>query len=64
MEYRGESTTVWQNQGRVILDPDSYALHFRPVVAGDSGEYLCLVNNRPLPEAIIKLTVQGSNDSY
>ena len=59
VEYRGESTTVWQNRERVTLSPETYGLNFHPVVTGDSGQYSCLFNGRPLPESITKLVVQG-----
>ncbi|CAG7733550.1 unnamed protein product, partial [Allacma fusca] len=58
VEYRGESTSVWQIEERVGLRTESYALEFVGVLAQDSGEYLCLVNNRPFPEALIQLVVQ------
>jgi hypothetical protein len=53
---------VWQNRERVTLNSESYALNFHPVVAGDTGEYKCLVNDRRLPESILKLVVQGKNN--
>lgn len=59
MELRRDSTTVWQNRERVTLNSETYALNFHPVVAGDTGEYKCLVNDRRLPESILKLVVQG-----
>ena len=63
VEYTGESTTVWEHTPhmghRISLLPDTFALHFHPVTAEDSAEYSCLVNNRPKPEAIVKLVVQG-----
>ena len=61
MEFRGESTTVWQNRERVTLNSETYGLNFHPVTAGDTGDYHCLVNNRPLPESINKLVVQGKS---
>lgn len=59
VELRRDSTTVWQNRERVTLNSDSYALNFHPVLAGDTGEYKCLINDRRLPESILKLVVQG-----
>ena len=61
VEYMGESTTVWEHRHRITLLPDTFALHFRPVTAEDSADYSCLVNNRPKPEAIVKLIVQGKS---
>ncbi|OXA52430.1 hypothetical protein Fcan01_12292 [Folsomia candida] len=59
VELRRDSTTVWQNRERVTLNSETYALNFHPVVAGDTGEYKCLVNDRRLPESILKLVVQA-----
>lgn len=59
VEYIGESTTVWENKHRISMLPDTFALHFHPVVADDSGEYICLVNSRPKPDSIVLLIVQG-----
>jgi hypothetical protein len=38
-----------------------FALQFDPVTDQDEGRYICLINNRPLPDAIIKLNVLGRN---
>jgi receptor-type tyrosine-protein phosphatase gamma len=59
VEYTSDSTTVWQHRHRITLLPDTFALHFHPVTAEDSAEYSCLVNNRPKPEAVVRLIVQG-----
>lgn len=59
VEYMSETVTVWEHRHRISLRSDSFALEFHPVIAEDSGEYSCLVNNRPRPEAIVKLIVQG-----
>ncbi|PNF40692.1 hypothetical protein B7P43_G02185, partial [Cryptotermes secundus] len=59
VEYMGESTTVWEHRHRITLLPDTFSLHFHPVTAEDSAEYSCLVNNRPKPEAVVRLVVQG-----
>jgi receptor-type tyrosine-protein phosphatase gamma len=61
VEYMGESTTVWEHRHRITLLPDTFSLHFHPVTAEDSAEYSCLVNNRPKPEAIVRLIVQGKS---
>lgn len=61
VEFMGESTTVWEHRSRISLHPDSYALQIHPVLAEDTGEYICLVNNRPTPEEIVKLVVQGNS---
>lgn len=62
-EYIGESTTVWENKHRISLLPDTFALHFHPVTADDSGYYVCLVNSRPKPDAVLKLTVHDVPDA-
>ncbi|XP_033611696.1 uncharacterized protein LOC111875417 [Cryptotermes secundus] len=61
VEYMGESTTVWEHRHRITLLPDTFSLHFHPVTAEDSAEYSCLVNNRPKPEAVVRLVVQGDH---
>jgi hypothetical protein len=38
-----------------------FALQFDPVTDKDEGKYVCLINNRPLPDAVIKLNVLGKN---
>ncbi|XP_048512163.1 tyrosine-protein phosphatase 99A-like isoform X2 [Athalia rosae] len=62
LEYSSSSTTVWKHRNRVSLTTDNFALFFHPVTSVDSGEYYCLVNNRPMPEAIVKLMVQDVPD--
>ncbi|XP_023703350.2 tyrosine-protein phosphatase 99A isoform X4 [Cryptotermes secundus] len=62
VEYMGESTTVWEHRHRITLLPDTFSLHFHPVTAEDSAEYSCLVNNRPKPEAVVRLVVQDVPD--
>lgn len=62
VEYMSDSTTVWEHRHRITLLPDTFGLHFHPVTAEDSAEYSCLVNNRPKPEAIVRLIVQGKAD--
>lgn len=64
VEYMGESTTVWKNRQRVSLLADSFALHFHPVKAEDSGEYYCFVNSRPKPDALVRLIVQGKSLNF
>jgi hypothetical protein len=44
---------------RIRLDKEMFALQFDPVTDKDEGKYICLINNRPLPDAIIKLNVLG-----
>ncbi|CAB3361379.1 Hypothetical predicted protein [Cloeon dipterum] len=58
VEFMGESTTVWEHRGRISLNQETFSLNLQPVLSQDSGEYVCLVNNRPTPEAIVKLVVQ------
>ncbi|XP_046481648.1 tyrosine-protein phosphatase 99A isoform X1 [Neodiprion pinetum] len=62
LQYSSSSTTVWKHRNRVSLIADNFALFFHPVTSVDSGEYYCLVNNRPMPEAIVKLMVQDVPD--
>ena len=44
---------------RRSLDIKNYGLKFGPVTAEDSGTYLCLINNRREPDALLQLTVEG-----
>lgn len=59
VEYMKDSTTVWVNQHRVSLLTDTFGLTFHPAMAEDSGDYVCLVNSRPKPDALVRLIVQG-----
>ncbi len=53
--------TRWgdEDSDRRGLEFERYGLRFEPVRAGDSGTYLCLLNNRREPDSPIVLTVQG-----
>ncbi|KAK8771961.1 hypothetical protein V5799_024799 [Amblyomma americanum] len=60
IEATRERVTVAPEAGpRVALVPGSSALIFRSVVAEDSGEYQCVVNNRQGRRGIVRLYVQG-----
>ncbi|KOC64961.1 hypothetical protein WH47_04550 [Habropoda laboriosa] len=59
LEYSSNTTTVWNHQNRVSLSLKNYSLQFHPVTAQDTGEYVCLVNSRSTPEAVVKLIVHG-----
>ncbi len=41
------------------LRPPPFSLSLSPARAADSGEYLCLVNKRRRPNAVVRLFVQG-----
>lgn len=43
----------------MTLSPENFSLLFHPALASDTAEYICLVNDRHSPEAIIDLLVQG-----
>ncbi|GJQ68134.1 hypothetical protein Trydic_g10717 [Trypoxylus dichotomus] len=62
VEYMSDSTTVWVNQNRISLLSDSFGLSFHPALAEDSGDYICLVNNRPKPDVLVRLIVQDIPD--
>ncbi|XP_037804914.1 uncharacterized protein LOC119599252 [Penaeus monodon] len=62
VEYRSESVTLFHHDSRMSLNPTNYSLSFRPVLASDSGTYVCRVNNRDDSELPIKLIVQGKGD--
>lgn len=57
-----DTTTVWVNQHRISLLSDSFGLSFHPAKAEDSGDYICLVNSRPKPDAVVRLVVQGKSN--
>ncbi|KAH7976882.1 hypothetical protein HPB52_020876 [Rhipicephalus sanguineus] len=62
IEATRERVTVAPEAGaRVALVPGHSALLFRSVVAEDSGEYQCVVNNRQGRRGIVRLYVQGMN---
>ena len=52
-------TTIFKSQGRINLDEEMFGLGFDPVRATDEGRYTCLINNRPKPDAVIKMSVLG-----
>ena len=57
-----DKLTRWDEEDAVsrrTLDFDLFGLKFEPVKAADSGTYLCLLNNRRVPDTPIILTVQG-----
>lgn len=43
----------------MTLLPENFSLQFHPALSTDTAEYICLVNDRHSPEAIIDLLVQG-----
>ncbi|KAI8130856.1 Down syndrome cell adhesion molecule-like protein 1 [Lucilia cuprina] len=47
---------------RIQLLSENFALHFAPALAIDTAEYICLVNDRHIPEAIVDLLVQDVPD--
>ena len=57
---KDQETTVDKARSRIRLDQDMFGLEFDPVTAKDAGRYLCLINNRPLPDAVIQLNVLGN----
>lgn len=54
---KDQETSVYAE--RIRLDKEMFALQFDPVTDKDEGKYVCLINNRPLPDAVIKLNVLG-----
>ena len=49
---------------RRTLDTKNYGLKFGPVSAEDSGTYLCLINNRREPDALLELAVEGEKTIF
>ncbi|XP_055902453.1 tyrosine-protein phosphatase 99A isoform X2 [Eupeodes corollae] len=47
---------------RIQLLSDNFGLQFVPAIASDTAEYICLVNDRHIPEAIVDLLVQDVPD--
>lgn len=45
----------------MTLSPQDFSLQFHPALSTDTAEYICLVNDRHSPEAIIDLLVQGKH---
>ena len=65
MKYvKDQETNVLSNADRIRLEMDMFALAFDPVNDKDEGRYLCLINNRPLPDAVIKLNVLGKLTNF
>ncbi|EEC03696.1 conserved hypothetical protein [Ixodes scapularis] len=63
IEATRDRVTVAPDAGpRVSLLPGSSALVFRSVLAQDSGEYQCVVNNRQGRRGLVRLFVQGGDD--
>ena len=54
-------TTIFKSKGRINLDEEMFGLGFDPVRATDGGRYTCLINNRPKPDAVIKMSVLGKS---
>ncbi|KAL9899426.1 protein tyrosine phosphatase 99A isoform 2-T2 [Glossina fuscipes fuscipes] len=47
---------------RIQLLSENFSLHFAPAIAADTAEYICLVNDRHIPEAVVDLLVQDVPD--
>lgn len=56
---KDQETTVLTGNKRISLGQDMFALEFDPVTSLDKGTYVCLINNRPTPDAVIRLVVLG-----
>ena len=56
---KDQDSKVMSHPDRLRLEMDMFALAFDPVLDKDEGRYLCLINNRPLPDAVIQLNVLG-----
>ena len=61
---KDQETNVLSNADRIRLEMDMFALAFDPVIDKDEGKYLCLINNRPLPDAVIKMNVLGKSNYF
>ena len=56
---KDSGTTVFKSKRRLRLETDMFSLAFSPVNRRDLGRYTCVINNRPQPDAVIKLHVLG-----
>ena len=56
---KDQTTAILKSKNRIRLEPEMFALEFDPITASDKGQYICLINNRPIPYALIKLMVLG-----
>ena len=56
---KDQTTAILKSKNRIRLEPEMFALEFDPITASDKGQYICLINNRPTPDALIKLMVLG-----
>ena len=56
---KDQATAILKSKDRIRLEPEMFALEFDPITASDKGQYICLINNRPTPDAVIKLMVLG-----
>ena len=61
---KDQETNVLSNADRIRLEMDMFALAFDPVIDKDEGKYLCLINNRPLSDAVIKMNVLGKSNYF
>ena len=61
---KDQKTRVLTSPDRISLDRDMFGLAFNPVADRDEGRYLCLINNRPVPDAVIKLNVLGRPNHF
>lgn len=50
---RDRSVRVLVDRGRISLDRHSFQLTIEPLLARDSGQYRCIVNNHPTPESVV-----------
>lgn len=61
VDYSETSLTVYTEQHRISLGKD-YGMIMHPVLAADTGDYICILNNRLQPDGIIQLRVLGKSN--
>ncbi|KAJ8913196.1 hypothetical protein NQ315_009033, partial [Exocentrus adspersus] len=56
LDYSKNSLTVYTEQHRISLAKD-YGMTIHPVLSSDTGDYICLINNRLQPDGVVQLRV-------
>ncbi|KAJ8955432.1 hypothetical protein NQ318_003530 [Aromia moschata] len=60
LDYSKTFLTVYTEPHRISLGRD-YGMILHPVLAADTGDYVCLINNRLQPDGVVQLRVLGKS---